>query len=87
MFVELNDLDSYLNRVALLNRYTTIVEVLSVDGNEQIVETWKSMLMQCKEIVDEGKKWMQGVDRDIMGEVFRDKKTEKLLESRCVAAM
>lgn len=87
MFVELNDLSSYLKRVALLNRYTTIVEVVSVDGNEQIVETWKSMLMQCKEIVDEGRKWMQGVDRDIIEEVLEDEKAEKLVESRCVDDM
>ena len=87
MFVELNDLNSYLNRIALLNRYTAIVEVVSVDGNEQIVETWKSMLMQCKEIVDEGKKWMQTVDKDIIEEVLEDERAGKLIESRCVDDM
>ena len=82
MFVEMNDLESFLRRIALLRRYTDLIERVSVEGNGEFPQYWTNMLVQCRQIVEEAKKWMDAIDEDIEAAVLGDEKTKRLMESR-----
>lgn len=81
LFVEMNDLESFLRRVRTARRFTEVVEKVSVEGNREFPQYWTSMLVQCRRIVEEAKKWMDAVDADVEDAVLGDAKTKRLMES------
>lgn len=81
LFVEMNDLESFLRRVRTARRFTEVVEKVSVEGNREFPQYWTSMLVQCRQIVEEAKKWMDAVDADVEDAVLGDAKTKRLMES------
>ena len=81
LFVEMNDLESFLRRVRTARRFTEVVEKVSVEGNREFPQYWTSMLVQCRQIVEEAKKWMDAVDADVEDAVLGDAKTKRLMDS------
>lgn len=77
----MNDLESFLRRVRTARRFTEVVEKVSVEGNREFPQYWTSMLVQCRQIVEEAKKWMDAVDADVEDAVLGDAKTKRLMES------
>lgn len=77
----MNDLESFLRRVRTARRFTEVVEKVSVEGNREFPQYWTSMLVQCRRIVEEAKKWMDAVDADVEDAVLGDAKTKRLMES------
>ena len=81
LFVEMNDLESLLRRVAVLRRYTELVEIVSAEGNRQFPQYWTSLLEQCRQVVEEARKWVDSVDADVEEAVFGNEKAKRLMES------
>lgn len=81
LFVEMNDLESLLRRVGMARRFTEVVEKVSVEGNGEFPQYWKSMLVQCRQVVEEAKKWMDAVEADVEEAVLGNAKTKRLMES------
>ena len=77
----MNDLESFLRRVRTARRFTEVVEKVSVEGNREFPQYWTSMLVQCRQIVEEAKKWMDAVDADVEDAVLGNVKTKRLMES------
>ena len=77
----MNDLESFLRRVRTARRFTEVVEKVSVEGNREFPQYWTSMLVQCRRIVEEAKKWMDAGDADVEDAVLGDAKTKRLMES------
>ena len=81
LFVEMNDLESLLRRVRMARRFTEVVEKVSVEGNREFPQYWTSMLVQCRQVVEEAKKWMDAVEADVEEAVLGNAKTKRLMES------
>ena len=81
LFVEMNDLESLLRRVGMARRFTEVVEKVSVEGNREFPQYWTSMLVQCRQVVEEAKKWMDAVEADVEEAVLGNAKTKRLMES------
>ena len=65
LFVEMNDLESLLRRVRMARRFTEVVEKVSVEGNGEFPQYWSSMLVECRQVVEEAKTWMDAVEADV----------------------
>lgn len=77
----MNDLESLLRRVRMARRFTEVVEKVSVEGNGEFPHYWTSMLVQCRQVVEEAKKWMDAVEADVEEAVLGNAKTKRLMES------
>ena len=82
LFVEMNDLETYLQRVVYLDFCTDVVELASVHENIAFVQHWMKMMMACKKTVDACAKWMRGVEEDIRQEVFCNQKTWEWIQRK-----
>ena len=81
LFVEMNDLESLLRRVRMARRFTEVVEKVSVEGNGEFPQYWTSMLVQCRQVVEEAKKWMDAGEADVEEAVLGNAKTKRLMDS------
>ena len=83
VFVEMNDLETYLELIDQLSFCTDIVELASVKENALFVQHWMKLLLECRKILEECQQWVDGVDEDIRQDVLRDAKVRTWIQSEC----
>ena len=79
VYVEMNDVASYVALIEKLEYYVSVVEIASVRENANIIQYWTNLLMSCKKVVEECAEWMKKVEEDIKVDVMRDKKVRQMM--------
>lgn len=87
IFVEMNDLDTYLKLIDHLSFCTDVVELASVKENALFVQHWMKLLMECRKILEECKQWIDGVEEDIRQSVLRDSRVLTWMQSMFVEGL